>query len=67
MKHTRQEAAPAEPSIAAPRTIVNGAMPNMKQSAQNWIPVRVGSQDHESIPSRIGNRYVYRDGREEAV
>lgn len=28
-----------------------------------WVPVRPGSQDHEKIPSRYGNRFEYRDGR----
>lgn len=28
-----------------------------------WIPVRPGSQDHENVPSRIGDRRVWRDGR----
>lgn len=33
----------------------------------NWIPVRPGAQDHEQVPSRMGDRRVYRDGREEVV
>ncbi len=68
MKHTRQEAAqPEETSIAAPRTIVNGAMPNEKPFTPDWIPVRPGAQDHEKIPSLFGSRREWRDGRVEAV
>ena len=33
----------------------------------SWIPVRPGAQDHEQVPSRMGDRRVYRDGREEVV
>lgn len=33
----------------------------------DWVPVRPGAQDHEQVPSRIGDRRVYRDGREEMV
>lgn len=34
-----------------------------EQYRMHWIPVRVGSQDHEAVPSRQGNRLIYRDGR----
>lgn len=33
----------------------------------DWVPVRPGAQDHERVPSRIGDRRLYRDGREELV
>lgn len=29
----------------------------------NWVPVRPGSENHEKIPSRFGNRLEYRDGK----
>lgn len=31
----------------------------------HWIPVRPGAQDHEQVPSRMGDRRVWRDGRVE--
>lgn len=65
MKHTRQEAAPAEPTIAGPRNIVSGT--SKETYVPDWVPVRVGSQDHEKIPSLFGSRREYRDGRVEAA
>ena len=33
----------------------------------SWTPVRPGAQDHEQVPSRMGDCRVYRDGRVEVV
>lgn len=66
MTSTRHEAAQSDlPPVAAPRTIVNGAMPNQSPFTPGWIPVRPGAQDHENVPSRTGLRREYRDGRVE--
>lgn len=32
-----------------------------------WAPLRPGADDALKIPSRINNRLVYRDGREERL
>jgi len=32
-----------------------------------WGPLRPGAEDALKIPSRINNRLVYRDGREEKL
>lgn len=47
------------------RTVTNGA--SKEQYRVEWIPVRPGSQDHEKIPSRMGDECIYRDGRREAA
>ena len=31
------------------------------------LPIRVGSDDHEARPSRIGNTLIYKDGRKETI
>lgn len=47
------------------RTVTNGS--SSGTYIPNWIPVRPGSQDHEKIPSRMGDMRIYRDGRREAA
>lgn len=53
--------------IVAPRTLTNSSIPSSKKLVVGWIPVRPGSQNHENIPSRFGDRLEYRDGRKEVV
>jgi len=56
MKETRLEVTP-------PRQVTNSSMPAGNHQ-EKWVPVRPGSQDHEEIPSRMGQR-TWRDGRVE--
>lgn len=50
--------------IVGPRTLTNSTVnPHSKPLVVGWVPVRAGSQQHEDIPSRFGNRLEYRDGR----
>ena len=53
------------PAVATSRTMTSLAKGGMYRP--NWIFARAGADDHEKHPSRIGNRLVYRDGREERV
>lgn len=51
--------------ITPPRVITNAG--TRETYRQQWIPVRVGSQDHEKIPSLHCGMRHYRDGRKEEV
>lgn len=61
MNPTRREAIRPVPV----RTIT--AATTQGNYAPNWIPVRLGAQDHEQVPSRRSNKRYYRDGRVEAA
>lgn len=66
MKHTRRKAAQPElPTIATPRTIVAGSSEG--NYVPQWGPSRPNADQHEQIPSRMGKRLTYRDGREEKL
>ncbi len=65
MKNTRRKATPVVPTIAAPRTHVNGS--SKDNYVPHWGPQRPGQDDALALPSRMGKRLVYRDGREEVL
>jgi hypothetical protein len=50
--------------IVGPRTLTNSTVDQRSNPlVVGWVPVRQGSQEHEDIPSRFGDRLEYRDGR----
>lgn len=66
MNATRRKATPsAEPTIAGAREIVAGT--SKGYYVPTWQPLRPNADQHEHIPSRIGKRLNYRDGREEKL
>ena len=56
---------PAKGIPAAPRVHTN--MSERGTYRSSWAPIRPGANDSLAIPSRIGNRLHYRDGRAEVV
>jgi hypothetical protein len=50
---------------AAPRVHTN--MSERGTYRSSWAPIRPGADDGLAVPSRIGNRLHYRDGRAEVV
>lgn len=66
MNATRRKATPkAEPTIAAPQKIVAGTSQGVY--VPQWGPMRPGAEDALKLPSRLGKRLNYRDGREETL
>lgn len=65
MKHTRLKATPSKPTVAGPREIVNGSI--FEPYVPTWAPLRPGADDALKLPSRMGKRLSYRDGREEKL
>lgn len=66
MNATRRKAEPKpEPSVAAPRTVVGTS--SAGDYVPKWGPSRPGQDDALALPSRMGNRLVYRDGRVEVL
>jgi len=65
MKHTRRKAEPSVPTIATNREIV--ADTSTGNYVPKWGPSRPGQDDALALPSRMGKRLVYRDGREEKL
>ncbi len=66
MNATRRKAAqPVLPTIAGPREIVNGSSDG--DYVPTWQPLRPGAEDALKLPSRIGKRLNYRDGRKEKL
>lgn len=63
MNNTRQKAEHSVPTVASSRTIVAGS--STGRYVPQWGPARPGQDDALALPSRMGNRLVYRDGREE--
>lgn len=53
------------PAVAQPIRIAN--LSSKEPYRPQWRPVRPGADDHEQVPSRIGDQRVYRDGRKEAA
>ena len=54
--------------IVRQRTLTNSTVDHRAHPlVVGWVPVRPGSQDHENIPSRFGDRIEYRDGRVEVL
>lgn len=58
----RRKAAPKQPIIATNREIVNGSSQGIY--VPQWGPMRPGAEDALKLPSRMGSRLIYRDGRE---
>lgn len=56
---------PSEPTIATPREIVVGT--SKGDYVPQWAPLRRGAEDAIKLPSRIGKRLNYRDGRVETL
>ena len=52
-------------STATQRTIPHALPPGTY--TPTWAPLRPGADDALKIPSRINNRLVHRDGREEKL
>ena len=61
--NTRRKA--ARQTIATPREIVNGS--TQGTYVPYWRPLRPGADQHEAVPSRMGKRLTYRDGRVETL
>ena len=50
--------------IVGSRTLTNSTVDHKQNPlVVGWVPVRVGAQEHENIPSRFDDRLEYRDGR----
>jgi hypothetical protein len=65
MNATRRKATHAQPTIATPRQIVAGSTTGTY--VPQWGPMRTGAEDALKLPSRMGKRLTYRDGREEKL
>lgn len=50
-----------EPEITPLRTVTNAT--STKDYKPFWQPVRPGADDALKVPTRMGNRLHYRDGR----
>lgn len=60
MKRVNQQLAAAQP--------IRIANPGSKEIYRpKWAPLRPGADQHEEIPSRIGDKLVYRDGRKDQL
>jgi hypothetical protein len=54
--------------IVRQRTLTNSTVDHKQNPlVVGWVPVRVGAQEHENIPSRFNDRLEYRDGRVEEL
>lgn len=65
LKHARLKAKSVQQNIATPREIVAGT--SIGNYIPQWGPMRPGAEDALKLPSRIGKRLTYRDGREEQL
>lgn len=65
MNTRRKAAQPVQPSIASNREIVNAS--SSGTYSPTWQPLRPNADQHENVPSRQGDRRVYRDGRVEGA
>lgn len=61
----RKEKQPELLTTATARDHVNGS--TVGNYVPHWGPSRPGQDDALALPSRMGNRLVYRDGREEKL
>ena len=61
MSDPRQEAT----NITPPRQLTNSSFKTDDRYVPSWTDTRVGSQDHESVPSRRVVTREWRDGRVE--
>lgn len=65
MNARRKAAPPQEPTIATVRAIVNGN--SQGNYVPTWQPLRPGAEDALKVPTRMGKRLHYRDGRVETL
>lgn len=63
MNDTRHKAA----NMTPPRHLTNTSVNDKGNYTPTWTDTRVGSQDHENIPSRRVVTREWRDGRVERV
>lgn len=57
-----------ELQIVQHRTLTNSTVDHRTNPlVVGWVPVRIGSQQHEAIPSLHNGTLYYRDGRKEAA
>jgi len=67
LKATLKGAQRKLPAKSQVRTVVNGTTKKSDKYTPVWQPMRPGAEDALKVPSRMGDRLHYRDGRVEAT